>query len=120
MRSQEHVRIPGSVAGELVAYDPTSGELRTHYAGFFDPGFGDFGEERSPGSRAVLEVRAHDVPFLIENGQQVGKLTFEPMLESPDQLYGSGEMNSNYQGQPRMLSKYFRTFRGRQMPLLFH
>ena len=120
LRSQEHVRIPGSVAGELVAYDPTSGELRTHYAGFFDPGFGDFGEERSPGSRAVLEVRAHDVPFLIENGQQVGKLTFEPMLESPDQLYGSGEMNSNYQGQPRMLSKYFRTFRGRQMPLLFH
>ena len=120
LRSQEYVRIPGSVAGELVAYDPTSGELRTHYAGFFDPGFGEFGEERSPGAHAVLEVRAHDVPFLIENGQQVGKLTFEPMIEPPDQLYGSGEMNSNYQGQPRMLSKYFRTFRGRQMPLLFH
>jgi dCTP deaminase len=120
LRSQEHVRIPASVAGELVAYDPASGELRTHYAGFFDPGFGEFEEEHPPGSCAVLEVRAHDVPFLIENGQQVGKLTFEPMIEHPVQLYGSGEMNSNYQGQPRMLSKYFRTFRGRQMPLLFH
>ena len=57
----------------MTAYDPTSGELRTHYAGFFDPGFGYDPDGRFLGSRAALEVRAHDVPFMIEHGQRVCK-----------------------------------------------
>ena len=72
----------------MTAYDPTSGELRTHYAGFFDPGFGYDPDGDFHGSRAALEVRAHDVPFMIEHGQRVCKLTFERMLEAPDTLYG--------------------------------
>ena len=36
--SEEAVQIPPEYAAEMTAYDPTSGELRTHYAGFFDPG----------------------------------------------------------------------------------
>jgi dCTP deaminase len=104
--SEESVRIPPDYAAEMTAYDPTSGELRTHYAGFFDPGFGHDEQGRFAGSRAALEVRAHDVPFMIEHGQRVCKLTFERMLERPDVLYGSN-IGSSYQGQVDTLGKHF-------------
>jgi dCTP deaminase len=104
--SAEGVSIPPSFAAEMLAYDPTAGELRTHYAGFFDPGFGYSGDEATRGSRAALEVRARDVPFMVEHGQPVCKLAFERMLEEPDVLYGE-EIGSNYQGQQTMLSKHF-------------
>ena len=104
--SAEGVSIPPSYAAEMLAYDPTAGELRTHYAGFFDPGFG-FSHERSAcGSRAALEVRARDVPFMVEHGQPVCKLAFEAMAAPPDVLYGA-DIGSNYQGQQTMLSKHF-------------
>ena len=83
LMSNEAVSIPPNLAAEMTAYDPTSGELRTHYAGFFDPGFGFDPTGGFRGSRAALEVRAHDVPFMVENGQAVCKLTFERMLEEP-------------------------------------
>jgi dCTP deaminase len=106
LMSNEAVCIPPTLASEMTAYDPTSGELRTHYAGFFDPGFGFDPGGSSVGSRAALEVRAHDVPFMIEHGQRVCKLTFEHMLEAPARLYGQG-IGSNYQGQHETLSKHF-------------
>ncbi len=106
LMSNEAVCIPPTLASEMTAYDPTSGELRTHYAGFFDPGFGFDPGGHSVGSRAALEVRAHDVPFMIEHGQRVCKLTFEHMLEAPARLYGQG-IGSNYQGQLETLSKHF-------------
>jgi dCTP deaminase len=105
--SEEAVRIPPDYAAEMTAYDPTSGELRTHYAGFFDPGFGYDPEGRFLGSRAALEVRAHDVPFAIEHGQRVCRLWFERMVERPDVLYGES-IGSAYQGQVDTLSKHFR------------
>ncbi|MBI2703825.1 MAG: 2'-deoxycytidine 5'-triphosphate deaminase [Actinobacteria bacterium] len=92
--SDESVTIPPDLAAEMTAYDPTSGELRTHYAGFFDPGFGFDSPGRLLGSRAALEVRAHDVPFMVEHGQPVCKLTFERMVAPPDRLYGQ-EIGSN-------------------------
>ncbi|MDQ3757171.1 MAG: 2'-deoxycytidine 5'-triphosphate deaminase [Actinomycetota bacterium] len=104
--SEEAVCIPPSLASEMTAYDPTSGELRTHYAGFFDPGFGYDRSGRLWGSRAALEVRAHDVPFMIEHGQRVCKLTFERMVCEPTRLYGE-DIGSNYQGQMETLSKHF-------------
>jgi dCTP deaminase len=104
--SDEAVVIPPDLAAEMTAYDPTAGELRTHYAGFFDPGFGYDPTGMLRGSRAALEVRAHDVPFMIEHRQRVGKLTFERMIEPPDRLYGAG-IGSNYQGQLETLSKHF-------------
>jgi dCTP deaminase len=106
LMSNEAVSIPPMLASEMTAYDPTSGELRTHYAGFFDPGFGFDPDAEFAGSRAALEVRAHDVPFMIEHGQRVCKLTFEHMLEAPARLYGQG-IGSNYQGQEATLSKHF-------------
>jgi len=107
LMSHEAVSIPPNLAAEMTAYDPTSGELRTHYAGFFDPGFGFDPSRQFRGSRAALEVRAHDVPFMVENGQAVCKLTFERMLDEPLALYGS-DIGSSYQQQEETLSRYFR------------
>jgi dCTP deaminase len=104
--SAEAVGIPPEYAGEMVAYDPTSGELRTHYAGFFDPGFG-YDRSNLPGSQAALEVRAHDVPFMVQPGQPVCKIVLNRLIEPADRLYGEG-IGSNYQGQQSTLSKYFR------------
>jgi dCTP deaminase len=105
--SEEAVQIPPGYAAEMAAYDPTSGELRTHYAGFFDPGFGFDSAGRFHGSRAALEVRAHDVPFMIEHRQRVCKLSFERMVEEPHVLYGES-MGSSYQRQTDTLSKHFK------------
>ena len=104
--SAEGVSIPPSYAAEMLAYDPTAGELRTHYAGFFDPGFGYSPGGGEHGSRAALEVRARDVSFMVEHRQPVCKLAFERMTAEPDVLYGE-QVGSNYQGQQTMLSKHF-------------
>jgi dCTP deaminase len=105
LASQERLHIPEDLAAEMVPIDPTMGEFRVHYAGFFDPGFG--ASPRGPGSRAVLEVRSHEVPFLLEHGQVIGRLEFETLPVVPDALYGAGG-GSNYQGQGLKLSKHFR------------
>jgi dCTP deaminase len=104
--SDEGVCVPPDFAAEMMAYDPTAGELRTHYAGFFDPGFGYDPTGQRRGSRAALEVRARDVPFMVEDGQPICRLAFERMSERPDRLYG-WDVGSNYQGQETMLSKHF-------------
>lgn len=104
--SAEHVCIPPEYAAEMMAYDPTAGELRTHYAGFFDPGFGWNARTGNHGSRAALEVRARDVPFMVEHRQPICKLAFERLGATPTILYGT-DIGSNYQGQETMLSKHF-------------
>jgi dCTP deaminase len=106
LASQERLHIPHDLAAEMVPIDPTMGEFRVHYAGFFDPGFGWTPEGR-PGSRAVLEVRSHEVPFVLEHGQIVGRLAFEELPVPPEVLYGQTG-TSNYQGQSLKLSKHFR------------
>ncbi|MDR8390843.1 2'-deoxycytidine 5'-triphosphate deaminase [Aliifodinibius sp. S!AR15-10] len=103
--SKERCRIPTHLAAEMIAYDTGSGELRTHYAGFFDSGFG--GSAEAGGARAVLEVRSHDVPFLIEDGQTFCSMKFEPNTEIPEFVYGT-EIKSNYQGQGLKLGKHFK------------
>jgi dCTP deaminase len=90
----------------MVPFDPTIGEFRIHYAGFFDPGFG-YGAGEVHGTRAVLEVRSHEVPFILEDGQTVASLVFEKLLERPRLLYGEG-IGSSYQRQGLKLSKHFR------------
>jgi len=103
LASKERVRVPADFAAEMVAFDPSMGEFRIHYAGFFDPGFG-YGAGDILGTRAVLEVRAHEVPFLIEDGQIVCRLLYTHMLARPDKIYGIG-IGSNYQRQALALSK---------------
>ncbi|KCZ48639.1 MULTISPECIES: 2'-deoxycytidine 5'-triphosphate deaminase [unclassified Hyphomonas] len=100
--SRETVKVAPNEAAEMAPIAPELGEFRAHYAGFFDPGFGT----NTGGSRAVLEVRSRDVPFILEHGQPVAKLIYEPMLGKPGALYGG--KGSNYQGQGLKLSKHFR------------
>jgi len=106
LASKEAVQVPPGFAAEMVPFDPLVGEFRVHYAGFFDPGFGYAGAG-GQGSRAVLEVRSREVPFILEHGQIVGRLVYEKMLAQPDTLYGK-HIASNYQGQGLKLSKHFR------------
>ncbi len=106
LASKEAVQVPPGYAAEMVPFDPLVGEFRVHYAGFFDPGFGYSGAGGA-GARAVLEVRSHDVPFILEHGQIVGRLVYERMLAAPERLYGQG-IGSNYQAQGLKLSKHFR------------
>jgi len=104
LASKESVTVPPDHAAEMVAYDTLVGEFRVHYAGFFDPGFG---HAESAGTRAVLEVRSHEVPFVLEDGQVVGRLIYERLLDVPEKLYGAG-IGSSYQKQGLALSKHFR------------
>jgi dCTP deaminase len=108
MMSKEKICIWPDWLAEMVAYEPNSGELRTHYAGFFDSGFGWNGTDElmNQGTRAVMEVRPHDVPFMVEHGQTFCRLKFERVVERPDRVYGI-ELNSNYHSQGLALSKYF-------------
>ena len=104
--SLERVRVPPDYAAEMVPFDPSVGEFRIHYAGFFDPGFG-YGDSDIRGTQAVLEVRAHEVPFVIEHGQVVSRLVYSRLREVPDRIYGAS-IGSSYQRQGLALSKQFR------------
>ena len=112
LASREPVKVPPDYAAEMAAYDTQVGEFRAHYAGFFDPGFGyqaGGGSSGNQGTRAVLEVRSHKVPFILEHGQIVGRLVYERMAAPPDELYGEG-IGSSYQTQGLALSKHFKAF----------
>ncbi|WP_421952630.1 2'-deoxycytidine 5'-triphosphate deaminase [Pelagibacterium sp.] len=106
--SRESVHVPPDYAAEMVPFDPLVGEFRVHYAGFFDPGFGH-SAAGGTGSRAVLEVRSREVPFLLGHGQTIGRLIYEKMAERPNMLYGSA-LGSNYQAQSLKLSKHFKPY----------
>jgi dCTP deaminase len=104
--SKEKIRVPPTHAAEMMPFDATVGEFRIHYAGFFDPGFG-YGDDDIAGTRAVLEVRSHEVPFLLEDGQVVGRLIYERLTAIPDKIYGQA-IGSSYQRQGLKLSKQFK------------
>ena len=109
LASKEAVTVPPDQAAEMVAYDTLVGEFRVHYAGFFDPGFGHE-DAGATGTRAVLEVRSHEVPFLVEDGQTVGRLLYERLTDRPDRIYGA-DIGSSYQRQGLALSKHFKPWK---------
>jgi dCTP deaminase len=108
LASKEPVAIPPDEAAEMAPIATEIGEFRAHYAGFFDPGFGEE-ETGGTGSRAVLEVRGRDVPFLLQDGQAAARLVFEPLSARPERLYGAH--GSHYQSQGLQLSKHFKVWR---------
>jgi len=110
MVSKEKICVWPHLLAEMVAYEPNSGELRTHYAGFFDPGFGwhDAESRVDLGTCAVMEVRPHDVPFMVEDGQTFCRLKFEKVIEPPTKVYGKN-IQSHYHSQGLALSKYFKS-----------
>ena len=105
LASKEAVHVPPTHAAEMVPFNPLVGEFRVHYAGFFDPGFGHAGAG-GEGSKAVLEVRSHNIPFILEDGQLIGRLIYERLTELPETLYGD-DLGSHYQAQGLKLSKHF-------------
>jgi dCTP deaminase len=108
LMTKEAIAVPPDFAAEMLPYDTRAGEFRVHYAGFFDPGFGwDPATRKAGSSKGVLEVRSHEVPFVLEDGQRVGWLRYERMAERPQTLYGR-DIASNYQGQQLQLAKQFR------------
>jgi dCTP deaminase len=106
LASKEAVHVPPAYAAEMMPFNPLVGEFRVHYAGFMDPGFGH-GPAGGSGARVVLEVRSHKVPFVLEDGQIIGRLIYERLTEMPEMLYGR-DLGSNYQGQALKLSKHFK------------
>lgn len=107
LASKERIGVPPDHAAELEQYDPSLGEFSVHYAGFFDPGFGYGSSGEVKGTRAVLEVRAHEVPILLEDEQTVGRLNYYKMANRPDKVYGQA-IGSSYQQQGLALSKQFK------------
>jgi Deoxycytidine deaminase len=101
LKSKEKIRIPTNTAGEMIPYDTGLGDFRAHYAGFFDPGFGD-----PNGSFAVLEVKTNEVPFLLEDGQTIARIKYEKLNKETSMVYGK-EIKSNYQNQSLALNKHF-------------
>jgi dCTP deaminase len=106
LASKESVSVPPAYVAEMAPFDPLIGEYRVHYAGFFDPGFG-YAEGKAPGAKAVLEVRSLDIPFVLEDGQIVGRLIYDKLTDIPDMVYGGG-IGSHYQAQGLKLSKHFK------------
>jgi dCTP deaminase len=106
LASKERIQVPPEYAAEMIPIDPMMGEFRAHYAGFFDPGFG-FAQDGEAGSRAVLEVRTLEVPFVLEDGQTIARLVYEELAERPAKIYGQS-IASHYQGQGLKLSKHFK------------
>lgn len=106
MASRERLRVPADYSSEMMPYETTAGELRVHYAGFFDPGFGT-GQSDTPGMTAVLEIRSHDVPFVLEHGQKICRMVYENLSETPKKIY-SQNIGSNYAVQGLKLGKHFR------------
>jgi len=107
LASRERISVPSNWAAEMTQFDPSIGEFSVHYAGFFDPGFGYGTSGEIKGTKAVLEVRAHEVPILLEDRQVVGRLMYHKMASIPDKLYGQA-IGSSYQQQGLALSKQFR------------
>lgn len=106
--TKEAIRIPREFSAEMAAYDISSGEFRSHYAGFFDPGFG-YGENGEiKGRKAVLEVRSFDNNFIVRDRQPICQMVFEKLIEPSNFLY-SEKIGSHYASQngPK-LSKHFR------------
>lgn len=111
--SRERLKVPPDLCAEMLPVDVGFGELRNNYAGFFDNGFGwsDDGAGRPTGSGtpAVLEVRAHDVPFLVEDGQIFFRLRYYRTAGRPRHLYGQGRSGPSYGSQDLTLARPFRS-----------
>ncbi len=103
LRSKERIKIKNDQAAELEPFKDSFGNFRVHYAGFFDPGFGN----NKFGTPAVLELRAYDTPFIIRDGQLVGQLNYYEIEKISSDSYGN-KIKSNYHNQDLKLAKQFK------------
>ncbi len=101
LSTKERICVPAEFCLEMVPFSHLVGELRVHYAGFFDPGFGLEG-----GASGVLEIRPHE-NLVVYDGQPICLMEIYHTTMLPQTVYGSA--GNNYQGQqgPK-LAKYFK------------
>ena len=105
LATRERVAVPADLACEMVPYDPTAGDFRAHYAGFFDPGWGIY-DGVAKGAVAVLEVRPHQDDLILRHGQPICTMAYEVLQAPCRHLYGSCGNTYARQDGPR-LSKHF-------------
>ncbi len=107
--TKEGIRVPREYAVEMLPYDVSKGEFRSHYAGFFDPGWGYGANGEVLGTPAVLEVFTHDNDFVLRDGQPICQMVYEHLSAPAELYYGDPKLVSNYYKQtgPR-LSKHFK------------
>lgn len=100
----ERFVVPTKCCSEMVAYSTGIGEYRSHFAGFFDPGWGTLQENL--GTSAVLEIIPHE-DILLKHGQPVCSMELFKMSEIPDKIYGKS--GNHYQNQNGLkLGKQFK------------
>lgn len=105
LSTRERVRIPPALASEMAPMDERSGDFRSHYAGFLDPGWGWGEKGEGRGRPFTLEVRPFEDLFVRE-GQPIAKIRFEHMLEEPDHTYDTRASHYRAQAGPQ-LAKHF-------------
>lgn len=107
--TKEGIRVPREYAVEMLPYDVSKGEFRSHYAGFFDPGWGFGGNGEVLGTPGVLEVYTHDNDFVLRDGQPICQMVYEHLSAPAEVPYGDPKLVNNYYQQtgPR-LSKHFK------------
>jgi dCTP deaminase len=110
LSTKEYVRVPPHLACEMRPMDERSGDIRSHYAGFIDPGWGVAEEGDGKGRPLTLEVRSFDSGLIVRHGQPIAKIRLERMIQLPPEHYD--QMSPTYGGQfgPK-LGKYFKKWR---------
>jgi len=99
LSSKEAVRVPLDFCVEMSDIETSSGEFRSHYAGFFDPGWD---------AQATLELRNFGQPFLLRENQGIASLKYFRLKNLSNVSYGDKKVGSHYHKQrgPR-LAKFF-------------
>lgn len=108
--TKEYISVPPEFAVEMIPYDTSKGEFRSHYAGFFDPGWGHGRRGEIKGTPAVLEVYPHDNNVIFRDGQPICKMVYERLATFPTAIYGTEQLDSHYTRQriSSALSKHFK------------
>lgn len=99
LHSKEQIKIPNDICAEMIDIFTGLGEFRSHYAGFFDPGFM---------AQGVLEIRNFGAPFEIRHNQKIAGFKFNNLRYPAERPYGHEGLNTNYQKQegPK-IAKFF-------------
>lgn len=105
LSTKEFLKIPPYLASEMVDMDSRTGEFRTHYAGFFDPGWGYGKKGEGKGRPITLEVRPFE-DVVIFHGQPIGKVRFEKMISIPEIHYDQKGSNYLSQSGPKLAKQF--------------
>src|SRR3989344_3730550 len=89
VNSSQNIRLPPFLAAEIDEYSPELGDMKTHYAGLINASHGYDIEDPNIPSHIVFEIRARDMPVVIQNGQPLARFNLFNMLDEPRGRYMS-------------------------------